>query len=212
MSDIDFEVDRKIYLDHHNARIAEYGQNVRAVSWGSTESQQARFRIISEIGELNNRSILDVGCGFGDLYAFLRQQDICPKLYVGIDINQKMIATARSRFPKATFQVGDILDSKLTEKFNYVVSSGIFGLETPNWQAVTEKILSRMYELCEIGVAVNFLSSFTLGKKVADSHYANPADILDFVCKNLSTRIILRHDYRPNDFTLYIYKPFERKL
>lgn len=200
---------QRINFEYYNAKIAEYGQDVRALSWGNIDSQQIRFKILSEIGDLNNRSILDVGCGFGDLYLFLKEQNTHLKKYIGIDINPQMVATARAKLSEVTIEVKDILDNKLNEKYDYVVASGIFSLETPDWQAVTEKIISKMYQLSEIAVGVNFLSSLTTGAKLPHAHYANPADMINFVAKNLSTRIVLRHDYRPNDFTLYIYKPFE---
>ena len=205
---MNFEIDKKINLNHFSAKIAEHGQDVKALSWGSIYSQQIRFRILSEIGDLNNRSLLDLGCGFGDFYLFLKEQNTHPRKYVGIDINPQMIAVARLRAPEVTFEIKDILGDEMNEKYDYVIASGIFGLETPNWQAVTENIISKMYQLSEIGIGVNFLSFFTTGKKFSNMHYAHPTDIIEFVCKNLSNKIILRHDYRPNDFTLYIYKPF----
>lgn len=208
---MNLEVDRKIQLNHQSARLTKYGEDVRAVGWSSVESQETRARVISEIGDLSNKSILDVGCGFGDLYTFLKRLGIYPGKYVGIDINPKIIEVAKRRLPKVKFEVGDVMDSLLQDKFDFVVASGIFGLKTPNWQYVVEKQLSKMYDLCEIGVVVNFLSYYTTGKKFADSHYANPADILEFVFRNLSNRVVLRHDYRPNDFTVYVYRDKARK-
>ena len=203
-----FEDDKAITLHHYSDKLAKYGQDIRSL-WGGTQSQQIRFKILSEMGDFEDKSILDVGCGFGDFYTFLKEQNVRLKKYTGIDITPEMVATARLRLPEVTFQVRDILDNELNEKFDYVVASGIFGIETPNWKAITEEKIRKMYQLCEIGVGVNLLSFFTLGEKTADSHYANPLDILDFIFRNLTTRLVLRHDYRPNDFTVYIYKPFE---
>lgn len=198
---------QRINLEYYNAKITEYGQDVHTL-WNSLQSQQVRFKILSEIGDFNNRSMLDVGCGFGDLYLFLKEQNVHLKKYVGIDMNPQMIAMASSRLPEAAFEVKNILDNELNEKYDYVVASGIFSLEMPDWQAVAEKIISKMYQLSEIAVGANFLSFLTTGEKLPHAHYAHPAEMINFVAKNLSTRIVLRHDYRPNDFTIYIYKPF----
>jgi len=205
---MDFETDKKIILHYHSVRLAQYGQDIRSL-WGSTQSQQVRFKVLSEMGDFSNKSVLDVGCGFGDFYTFLKEHNIFPEKYIGIDINPEMIATARLRLPEVTFLVRDILDDEINEKFDYVVASGIFPLKTPNWQTITEKKIGKIYQLCEIGAGFNLLSFFTPGEKASDSHYANPVDMLDFIIRNLTTRIVLRHDYRPNDFTIYIYKPFE---
>jgi len=202
--------DKEISLRHYNMRLARYGEDVRALSWGSLESQQVRFQVLSELVELEESTILDVGCGFGDFYGVLKQR-VHLKSYLGIDINPGMIAVAKQRFPEANFRVKDIVEDSIYEVFDYVVASGILSLRAPNWKGIMEKVIYQMYELSRVGVGINFLSRYTTGKKTSDSYYADPARILDFVCRNLSSRVILRHDYRPNDFTLYIYKPFARR-
>ncbi len=202
-----FEINRQINLDYYNKQLTEYGQDVKALSWGNVDSQRERFKILSEIGDLNDKSILDVGCGFGDFYVYLKGQDINPKQYVGIDINLLMISMAKNKLPEVRFEVADILTVKLKEKYDYVIASGIFALETPKWDAITEKILRKMYKLSQLGVGVNFLSSRTTGKMLVGRHYTNPRDMAKFASKKLRAGIVLRYDYRPNDFTLYIYKP-----
>jgi SAM-dependent methyltransferase len=198
---------RKINLRHYNAILAQYGEDVKAVSWGSLESQRIRFQVLSEIGDLEGKSILDVGCGFGDFYGFLRER-IQLKSYLGTDINQNMITLARRKYPEASFEVRDIAEDPFDETYDYVFTSGIFGLKVPRWRDIMERMVSRMYELSRTGTGVNFLSKYTTGEKVSDSYYADPVKIMDFVYRHLSPRVILRHDYRPNDFTLHIYKPF----
>jgi SAM-dependent methyltransferase len=187
--------------------LAQYGENVKAVGWGSLESQRVRFQALSEIGELAGRSVLDVGCGLGDFYGFLREKTHL-KDYLGMDINDNMIALARRKYPEAKFEVKDIVEDSPDGAFDYVLASGIFGLKVPRWRGIMERIVSRMYELSRIGTGVNFLSKYTTGENDPSSYYADPAEILDFICRHLSPRVVLRHDYKPNDFTLYIYKPF----
>lgn len=199
--------DKKISREYYNSKLTEYAQDVRALGWGNIRSQEIRFRVLSEIGDFKDKSILDVGCGFGDFYGFLKRVAYV-KSYLGIDIHQKMLDEARKRYPEAKFEIKDILEDSNNDKFDYIVASGIFGLETINWDEITQKMISRMYELSNVGVSVNFLSSFTNRQTPPHAHYANPLDMLNYIIKNLSTRVTLRHDYMPNDFTIYIYKPF----
>jgi ubiquinone/menaquinone biosynthesis C-methylase UbiE len=197
--------DKEIHLAHHQEQLTRWGENVRALGYGNTESQQTRFQVLSEIGSFEGRSVLDVGCGFGDFFGFINKKCKHLRSYVGVDVNPNMIAIAKKRYPNAVFEVRDILEAPIINKFDFVVASGIFNLETCNWEEIVKRMLSEMYELSQIGVGVNFLSTFTKGRKPADSHFADPAEILDFVLRTLSTRVVLRHDYRFNDFTLYIY-------
>ena len=58
----------KLYTDLYN----QYGENVRSLNWGSQQSQHLRFEAMTNNLDLNNQTILDVGCGFGDFYKFLK--------------------------------------------------------------------------------------------------------------------------------------------
>ena len=71
-------------------------------------------------------SILDLGCGIGDLLAELR-----PARGVGIDSSPAMIAVARAAHPQFEFHVGDIEDAanlaKLGGPFEVIVLSDTIG-------------------------------------------------------------------------------------
>jgi SAM-dependent methyltransferase len=56
-------------------------------------------------GDTHRGTVLDLGCGTGDLLALLK-----PNLGVGVDYNEKAIQMAKSRWPAYTFQVGDATD------------------------------------------------------------------------------------------------------
>src|SRR4030065_2554342 len=61
-------------------------------------------------------SVIEIGCGSGNLLAALN-----PGRGLGIDISPKMIDAARRNFPHLQFEVGDLEDLQLEEKFDYVV-------------------------------------------------------------------------------------------
>ena len=66
---------------------------------------------------LSNKSIIDIGCGFGDFYSYLNAQNIILKKYLGIDINETLINTASSLFiDSGKFIVGNILERNIFEK------------------------------------------------------------------------------------------------
>ena len=64
----------------------------------------------------SNSSVIEIGCGTGDLLAALN-----PERGVGIDISPKMVETAREKFPHLQFEIGDLEDLQIEEKFDYVV-------------------------------------------------------------------------------------------
>jgi SAM-dependent methyltransferase len=67
-------------------------------------------------------SVLEIGCGSGQLLASLK-----PARGLGIDISTNMVHLARQRHPDMEFQVGDLEDLQLDEKFEYVIISDLLG-------------------------------------------------------------------------------------
>lgn len=58
-------------VGYYTRSVQAHGNSLQAVGWGSTESQETRFRVLTEIGLHPTSSILDVGCGMGGLYGYL---------------------------------------------------------------------------------------------------------------------------------------------
>ncbi len=74
-----------------------------------------------------NASILDLGCGVGDLLGALS-----PKTGVGIDLSEKSIEIARRSFPNYQFHVGDIETTdtlkELDGPFDLIILSDTIGM------------------------------------------------------------------------------------
>jgi len=81
--------------------------------------------LIKIIGSVKGKTILDIGCGFGDHAVKLSKQNY--KKFIGFDISGELIKLAsEQRIPKATFEVGD-MGKKLKYDNSYfdVVISGL---------------------------------------------------------------------------------------
>lgn len=184
-------------MDIYNQLLSEYKDGPKVVGWGSKESQELRFKILCEIGNLKDKTILDYGCGLGDLYQFLKKYQI--REYVGYDINDKMVEKAIEKYPDGIFR-----SFLIAMVYDYVLVSGTFNLQVKNWQRETYKTLEEIWGICRWGMAVNFLSSF--GKyKDKKCYYADPIEILKFI-STLTTKFVIRQDYKENDFCIYAYK------
>ena len=193
------------YATHFEKKISEHGESFKAIGF-SSQSQRQRFEILSDIGNLRGKAILDIGCGFGDLYAYLTE-DFRIRSYTGIDISLEMINIARKRYPGIPFFHDDILKFESKIRPDYSLASGIFFLHEPNWKERFIAICERLLDLSEIGVAVNLLSVFSPNYGInKESYYAEPWSVLNLVMDKLCAKIVLRHDYRINDFTIYMYK------
>jgi len=79
------------------------------------------------------RSVLEIGCGTGDLLGTLN-----PSRGVGLDFSPEMIKRAREKYPALTFVEGDAEDLRLDETFDFIVLSDVVGDLTDIWQAFRE--------------------------------------------------------------------------
>ncbi len=198
------ESDDKRTVLFYQALIEKHGNSFRALNWGSAESQRKRFEVLSEAGIKSGDSILDVGCGLADLYAWMLEQNLVVN-YTGIDITPSMTQAAQNRFPNTVITNSTIFDTELSiDIFDYVVASGIFFLRKEDPMGHMEKVVSAMFKKSVKGIAFNSLSAWA-SVKTEGEFYADPQKVVEF-CKKLSPHIALRHDYHPSDFTVYVFK------
>lgn len=205
----------KLIWKSENERITEFysklvnnhGAKLQALDWGSQKSQELRFSILTQINKLDNASVLDVGCGLADLLEYLKSRGINVD-YTGYDLTPEMIDSARQRFPYAHLEIRDLMaESKLKEQFDYVLASGIFYLRQVDPMAYLELMVRQMFTLCRRGIAFNTLSVLA-SEQNPDEFYADPERVLA-MCLKITPRVVIRHDYLPHDFTVYLYKEEE---
>lgn len=65
-------------------------------------------------------SVLDLGCGLGELSTFFSKQK-----YLGIDLDPVSITLAKKRYPQYRFQVGDITKFRTKKKFELILVIGV---------------------------------------------------------------------------------------
>jgi SAM-dependent methyltransferase len=207
MSDADerWKADDAATADYFDALVTRYGVDPRAVDWGSRASQGERFAALAAIGIARGARVLDVGCGTGDLLAWLRDRHIDVQ-YCGIDITSGMVEAARSRFPEARFERGSVLEwaPAAGDAFDWVVASGIFYRRSSRPFDFMKAAVERLFALAGRGLAFNSLSTWAPSVD-ADEYHADPLETLAF-CRTLTPRVALRHDYHPRDFAIWMRK------
>lgn len=179
-----------------------------ASGWGSLESQRARFEAISRLISKTPTRILDVGCGTGDLYGYLREKKL-PYSYVGIDLLPEMIQFAKQKFPDATFIVGDIFELDTGPLApDFVIASGLLQFRDPEDEDYHKSAIEYLWNIPKSGLVMNILSDLReLENKIPEELYLSPVDTLEFLF-SLSKFAVLDHSYHPGlgDFTIAVYK------
>jgi SAM-dependent methyltransferase len=189
--------------NYYQDLVQKYGHDPRACDYGRPQSQEIKFRVLSEAMPVKGRSVLDVGCGFADFHRFLRDR-FGEVRYSGIDVCPAMVEEARRLDPGCEVKLANILDASIRERFDLVTANGIFYLLGDEAWPTMQEIVRRMYAVAEHAVAFHSLSSWAEDKD-AGEFYADPAEVLQF-CRTLTPWVLLRHDYHPRDFTIYMYK------
>jgi SAM-dependent methyltransferase len=177
------------------------------VGWRSRQNQEMRFRVLTEIGDLKGKKTLDLGCGLGCFYAFLKNTGWSGE-YRGIDILDLMIKGARRRFPGVAFEKRDILQNPPAEKWDYIFINGVFNHKVKDNWAWIEQMSKAAFALAEKGLAFNILDS---GVEVEwadkDLFYANPNILEEKVKQWSGGNYKIVRGYLPEDQTVYWYRP-----
>ncbi len=187
----------------YDGLVNRYGYDPRACDYGRRESQQLKFRVLSEVLPMTGKRVLDVGCGFADYAGFLEKRWGAID-YVGVDLSPRMISEARLLKPDLDVRCLNIFIHPPSESFDVVNANGIFYLLGDNAAELMEEFVARMFALANSAVAFNSLSNWATAKD-AGEFYADPLKVVAF-CRTLTSRVVLRHDYLGHDFTIYLYR------
>lgn len=197
------EEDRERLFGFYDPAIEGYGSHdVRALRWSEWEGQQERFRVLAGIGVADGASILDVGCGFGDLYQYLtdRLRNIS---YLGIDINPAMITVAERKYPDARFEVADFGEWN-GETFDWALASGAFSFKIPHYRDVYFRFIQKMFEHSVQGIAFNMLDSrFHIDDTIFATYDIEEVEAFG---RGITPRVEVNNQYLRQDFTVYLYK------
>src|SRR6267142_4939127 len=186
--------DKQKILDRYASRIEQFGHGAAAL--GEPKERQAfYFDFLLQVDSLEaTDSILDVGCGYGDLYSYLKSQGWHGE-YLGVDINPALIEEGSRRYPEAELRVMDIQTEQPGRMFDWCFCCHALTSDTQKvpFPEHLEEMLSIMWGCCKKGLIFNLLSPL--------SDFRNPiharlefSSVLPIVVK-LTNRFVLRHDY-----------------
>jgi len=171
----------------------------RGVYYHKKLEKYLRFLIPSD------SSVIEIGCGTGELLAALN-----PGRGLGIDISPKMVEVARGKNPHLQFEIGDLENLQIDEKFDFVLL-----VETVGHVDDIQLAFKELHKVCKpetrlIIVYYNYLwepvlkfaESVGLRMKQPLQHWLPLEDISNFLY--LNDFEVIRKGYR---FLLPVYIP-----
>lgn len=153
--------DKRQLVKRYEDRFEKHGYSAASLGWGNSGSQALRFSILAAEALKNpSSSVLDLGCGFADLYAFLRAGGWRGR-YAGVDLVPSFIETARRRHPGLELVCGDWAElGPELGGFDYVIASGMLNVMPSQGEAMENLrfCLEAMFGLCRQALCLDFLS------------------------------------------------------
>jgi len=194
--------DSSSIFNYHRTMMAVHGtEGTEALGWRDAHSQQIRFEILTGIADLNNRSVLDAGCGHGDLLVHLRSS-YPGVLYTGIEQIPELLEEAVRRYghlPETEFISRNFITGELPAT-DYILASGSLNYRSADPNFIYQAI-SRLYQSSRLGLGFNLLSQIAGNGLIV----AYDPEQISAYCNTLCKDVQLKRDYDDDDFTIFMY-------
>ncbi|MGL5941395.1 MAG: class I SAM-dependent methyltransferase [Waterburya sp.] len=167
--------DGLLIRSRYQQKIASDGLNSAKSLGERTEAKNFLFpSLLFETVSLNSEvSILDIGCGKGELLPFLTKTypEIKIKRYLGLDLVEEFLDLAQSNYPEYEFQQINFISEQFLplQSFDLVVALGALVSRVQNYTEFVEYFIKKMIQLSSGQVLFNLISQVDL----ASANYAN---------------------------------------
>jgi SAM-dependent methyltransferase len=189
----------------------------RVVGYNNVDDQKIMYDFILSNFDSTSESILDLGCGRGDLLRHAEQIYGVDLNYRGVDLNKQLIDIAKEMSPEKKDKFTNTnwfqLDGNYASDWVLNINSStiLYEPEGPNFdqvQALRNTII-KMMELADTGIVISLLS--TLAQDAYDDSYLiyDPIETLDWALNEYGGtggNVKLDHTVSDALFILTIYK------
>lgn len=193
-------------INYYEKELMVHGDSHLGVAWPDKITAQRRYQVVLDPIK-PAETVLDFGCGLAALYQYAKDYNIDIK-YSGLDISDKFITIAKSKFPEIQFVVHDILKTPLATTYDHIIMNGVLtvkrDLSYNEMLEYTEQLIKTIARHANKTIIVNFMSKFVDWER--DDLFHMPFNVLIKIVMTITRKFTIRHDYNPYEYTIYIYK------
>ncbi|MFC1626019.1 class I SAM-dependent methyltransferase [Patescibacteria group bacterium] len=188
--------------DGYKESFEKYGVDPRSLKWRSLKAAQQRYKEIISLVDFEGKSVLDVGCGFGDITKFItvRTSNFS---YLGVDRMDEFIKVARKKHPRYRFVVTDYFKKPLSEKFDVVIANGCLNSNLDDNLKFRKRAIKTLFEHTKEFLIFNMAGTYPqlkTGKK-SNIWFADALEIQKY-CLTLSRETVFKNHPRRKEFTI----------
>jgi 2-polyprenyl-3-methyl-5-hydroxy-6-metoxy-1,4-benzoquinol methylase len=199
------EKDLEYVLSRYRARIKEFGLTFDSLQSGSSDKQRVRHAVHCSSFRTEAPSILDIGCGMGGFLSYLRLNKITSS-YKGYDIAPEYIEFCQTNYPEDEFEVRNVFETGIDKTYDNIILSQVLNnkYSYSDNMTVMKEMMTLCFNHCTVGFSIDMMSEY-VDFKTDELYYYSPEKIFSFA-KTLSKRVAIRHDFRPFEFCVQVFK------
>jgi SAM-dependent methyltransferase len=193
---------------YYASKLAAHGPTAQGVDWNGADSHERRHRqFLRLVHGHPDASVIDLGCGFGDFYRFLRENGHRGR-FAGYDIAPSMIEKALELHGEGhdrQWRIG----AAPGEAADFAIASGIFNVKgdvpRDTWSHYVHHTIDILARAARRGFAFNVLSlSSDPERRRPNLYYADPVDMLAHCLSRYGRSVALLQDYQLYEFTVLV--------
>lgn len=215
----------KLPSDQFIHRWLEDGQHVRknygeliskegltsAKSLGERKEQRDwRFfdRLFDTISLYNEYSILDIGCGKGELldYFSLHFPNVNDYDYLGIDLVPEFMKVAKQNFPSRKFEAVNFINPSFSpnKQFDIVVALGVLVTRVRYYELFVEYFVKKMVKYAKKYILFNIISNIDLSSpNYSDPNGVGHSTVMSAEVLRSFIDTIPYHNYRAETYNIF---------
>ena len=198
---------------HYEACFLEHGRTPKGVDWPNQSDLYTRFEVMLGVVRPGQEqpALLDLGCGPGLLLDYMeqtgRRQDF---EYIGVDLSEPMLESARSHWPAYRFARQDIIAEPLPGGLvDHVILNGVLtarrGASPAQMADYAANLLEAAFHAAREGIAFNVMGKLVDWERDDLFHWGFD-EMAAAVSRRLSRHIRIRADYGLYEYTVYVYR------
>lgn len=208
-----FEDRMKLYKE----AFACYGYSEKSLEMPSDRRNIRYYELVKNFSFFGNLetgedfTLLDAGCGFGDINAYFNSIGLKQYQYIGLDVIDEFLEVAEAKYAKEgiVFANRNFITEDIDDlSYDYAISSQTFNnpytdAEDNNYELLFAT-MNKLFLHCKKGISFNFVTDKGDYKKKGIA-YHSPAKVLEFAY-TLSNDVILDNSCMPFEATCTIIK------